>query len=187
MAGRQVSTSPARPVAASAAAQARRGRGGRIARQRTCVACRVSADKRSLHRIVRAPDGTVRYDPTGTAPGRGAYLCGRPDCAQVAVKRRGLQRALKAADAEQAAAAVWELLRALQAAGAQAAVDGDRPAGGTGGDRPAGNAGGAGGDRAAGGAATVGAIGGAMPGPSKGPEGGSGLRASEPQEEVRTG
>ena len=184
MAGPQVSTSPAGPVVARAAAQARRGRGGRIARQRTCVACRASADKRSLHRIVRAPDGTVRYDPTGTAPGRGAYLCGRPDCAQVAVKRRGLQRALKVAGAEQAAAAVWELQRALQAAGAQAAAGGDRPAGGTDGGRAAS---GAGGDRAAGGAGTVGGIGGAMPGPSKGPEGGSGLRASEPQEEVRTG
>ena len=160
---------------------------GKVTRLRTCVACRASADKRSLHRIVRAPDGTVRYDPTGTAPGRGAYLCGRPDCAQVAVKRRGLQRALKVADAEQAAAAVWELQRALQAAGAQAAAGGGRPGGGTGGDRPAGNAGGAGRGRAAGGAGTVGGIGGAMPGPSKGPEGGSGLRASEPQEEVRTG
>ena len=77
--------------------------------RRTCVVCRVSAAKRELHRIVRAPDGTVAYDPTGKAAGRGAYLCGRPDCLDTAVRRRSILRALKVRDAAAAEAAVEAL------------------------------------------------------------------------------
>ena len=36
-------------------------------KQRRCVACGASADKRSLHRIVRSKDGHVAFDPTGRA------------------------------------------------------------------------------------------------------------------------
>ncbi len=72
---------------------------GRPAPRRTCVVCRTTADKRALHRLVRSPDGVVRYDPSGKAPGRGAYLCGDPACTARAVKRRSVQRALKAAGA----------------------------------------------------------------------------------------
>ena len=34
-------------------------------------------------------------DRRGREPGRGAYLCRRLDCVEVALKRRALQRALK--------------------------------------------------------------------------------------------
>lgn len=61
--------------------------------QRTCVACRATIDKRSLVRIVRSPDG-VRVDPTGKAPGRGAYVHDRPECWQAALNGP-LERALK--------------------------------------------------------------------------------------------
>jgi predicted RNA-binding protein YlxR (DUF448 family) len=77
--------------------------------QRTCVVCRTSAAKRTLHRIVRSPAGTVAYDPTGKAAGRGAYLCGQPSCLDMAVRRRSLQRALKVTDAVAAGAAVEAL------------------------------------------------------------------------------
>jgi predicted RNA-binding protein YlxR (DUF448 family) len=80
----------------------RSGRPGstrRAAPLRTCVVCRVSADKRALYRLVRSPDGVIRYDPSGKAPGRGAYLCGNPVCTVQAAKRRSVQRALKAAGA----------------------------------------------------------------------------------------
>jgi predicted RNA-binding protein YlxR (DUF448 family) len=77
--------------------------------RRTCVVCRAAAAKRELHRIVRAPDGTVAYDPTGKAAGRGAYLCGRPDCLDTAVRRRSILRALKVRDAAAAEAAVEAL------------------------------------------------------------------------------
>src|SRR6266496_4104801 len=70
----------------------------RVEPTRTCVVCRSSAAKGALHRIVRSPDGAVRYDPSGTAPGRGAYVCGEPNCLELAGKRRALQRALRTAD-----------------------------------------------------------------------------------------
>jgi predicted RNA-binding protein YlxR (DUF448 family) len=76
------------------------------------VVCRTAAAKRALHRIVRSPSGAVAYDPTGKAPGRGAYLCGQPACLETASRRRHLQRALKVTDA----AAVDHAVAALRAA-----------------------------------------------------------------------
>ena len=64
---------------------------------RTCVACRQEASKGELIRIVRRPDGSVALDPTGHAPGRGAYLHSNPECVAVARKRRNLERSLGAA------------------------------------------------------------------------------------------
>ena len=62
---------------------------------RTCVACRASDEKRWFVRIVRTPDGHVVIDPTGKANGRGAYLCAKPECFEVARQRRRLYSALK--------------------------------------------------------------------------------------------
>ena len=73
------------------------------------MVCRSAAAKRTLHRIVRSPAGTVTYDPTGKAAGRGAYLCGQPSCLDMAVRRRSIQRALKVTDAVAANAAVEAL------------------------------------------------------------------------------
>ena len=77
--------------------------------RRTCVVCRATTAKRTLHRIVRSPDGTVAYDPTGKAAGRGAYLCGQLACLDTAVRRRSIQRALKVTDTVAANAAVEAL------------------------------------------------------------------------------
>ena len=80
--------------------------GGKATPRRTCVVCRSTTAKRTLHRIVRSPDGTVAYDPTGKAAGRGAYLCGQFACLDTAVRRRSIQRALKVTDTVAANAAV---------------------------------------------------------------------------------
>jgi len=61
--------------------------------QRTCVGCRQVLAKRQLMRIVRTADG-VKYDPTGKASGRGAYLHDQRSCWERAIKG-GLARALK--------------------------------------------------------------------------------------------
>jgi predicted RNA-binding protein YlxR (DUF448 family) len=63
---------------------------------RTCVACRQEAGKRSLVRLVRDASGAATIDITGRAPGRGAYLHRDPVCIEIARKKRGLDRALKA-------------------------------------------------------------------------------------------
>jgi uncharacterized protein len=62
---------------------------------RTCVACRASDEKRWFVRIARTPDGHVIVDPSGKANGRGAYLCAKPECFDVARQRRRLDSALK--------------------------------------------------------------------------------------------
>ena len=64
--------------------------------QRTCVACRETANKRGLVRIVRTPEGRVQVDLTGKANGRGAYLHESHECWQAALKKDRLAHALKA-------------------------------------------------------------------------------------------
>lgn len=61
---------------------------------RTCVACRQEAGKDALIRLVRGPDGSAATDPTGHAPGRGAYLHRNQECIEIARKRRQLERSL---------------------------------------------------------------------------------------------
>ena len=62
---------------------------------RSCIACRTARPKRDLLRVVRAPDGTVAIDPTGRAPGRGAYLCRDASCWDAAARKRALEHALR--------------------------------------------------------------------------------------------
>ncbi len=62
---------------------------------RTCVSCRESSDKKALVRVVRTPEGTVKVDPSGKLPGRGAYLCGAKKCLELALKANKLGRALR--------------------------------------------------------------------------------------------
>jgi uncharacterized protein len=47
--------------------------------QRTCIGCRTVLAKKTLIRIVRTEEG-VMVDPTGRAPGRGAYIHGSHSC-----------------------------------------------------------------------------------------------------------
>lgn len=63
-------------------------------RQRSCIACGRQAGKTALLRIVRNPQGSVSFDETGRAPGRGAYVCSEV-CFATACKTRKLERALK--------------------------------------------------------------------------------------------
>ena len=65
--------------------------------QRQCVGCREMKDKKSLLRVVRAPDGTVSLDFVGKKPGRGAYVCHDVACLKKARKSRALERAFEVA------------------------------------------------------------------------------------------
>jgi predicted RNA-binding protein YlxR (DUF448 family) len=89
----------------------------RVEPQRTCVVCRRSAAKGTLHRVVRSPEGAVRYDPTGKAAGRGAYVCGRPGCLELAGKRRALQRALRGTDPAEAQRALEAVRMTVESGG----------------------------------------------------------------------
>jgi hypothetical protein len=65
--------------------------------QRTCVVCRKTDHKRTLTRLVRAPEGGVYVDPTGKRNGRGAYMCNEVDCWQAALGLSDPEKAFQAA------------------------------------------------------------------------------------------
>lgn len=45
-------------------------------------------------RIVKSPEGVLKYDTTGKAQGRGAYICPEIECLDKAKKTKALERAL---------------------------------------------------------------------------------------------
>ncbi|MCK9221569.1 MAG: YlxR family protein [Limnochordia bacterium] len=81
--------------------------------QRTCIACRMTKDKRSLVRIVRTPEGEVLMDLTGKRSGRGAYICPTEECLELVISRKGIERALGCSlDPEELARLRHTILRA---------------------------------------------------------------------------
>ena len=60
---------------------------------RTCIACRKEFEKQELTRVVRTPEGKFVVDFSGKADGRGAYVCGAPECIKKLKKNRLLNRA----------------------------------------------------------------------------------------------
>jgi uncharacterized protein len=62
--------------------------------QRTCIGCRKVLSKRELLRIVRGTDGTIFFDPSGKANGRGTYVCPKLECLKSAFASKRLSRAL---------------------------------------------------------------------------------------------
>ena len=64
--------------------------------QRTCIACRQTAGKRGLIRIVRTDQG-VMVDPTGKKAGRGAYLHPNRQCIEAVLQSNRLNQALRTA------------------------------------------------------------------------------------------
>ncbi|MCS7066583.1 MAG: YlxR family protein [Fimbriimonadales bacterium] len=68
---------------------------------RRCASCRRTAPKSELMRFTRQKEPEtggwrVMLDPSQQQPGRGAYLCPRRECVQHALKKRTLERALRA-------------------------------------------------------------------------------------------
>ncbi|MBI4562397.1 MAG: YlxR family protein [Candidatus Rokubacteria bacterium] len=62
---------------------------------RTCIGCRGRRPKSQLVRLVREPDGLVGLDRSGTAPGRGAYVCPGRGCVATALKQGRLAHAFR--------------------------------------------------------------------------------------------
>lgn len=71
--------------------------------ERTCIGCGRKARKDELLRIVltgdEAADDFVRLvpDSIGRMKGRGAYLCRKRECLELAVKRKAFNRAFRQA------------------------------------------------------------------------------------------
>ncbi len=79
---------------------------------RQCLGCRERFPKRELIRVVRSPEGTLSLDFKGKAPGRGAYLCGKPECLKKARKSKAIERALETAVPDEVYAALEEQMEA---------------------------------------------------------------------------
>lgn len=62
---------------------------------RTCVGCRERAAKADLLRLVVGAGGSVRVDPSGSEPGRGAYVHRRRPCVEAALSLGALARGLR--------------------------------------------------------------------------------------------
>lgn len=63
---------------------------------RRCVACRQAIPKSQLTRFVKTAEHGIQLDRAARQPGRGAYLCSKPECVFKALKKHLLERALKA-------------------------------------------------------------------------------------------
>ena len=62
---------------------------------RTCIGCRKKATKWELVRIVRNDTGRVSVDESRKNPGRGAYVCLNPQCIELALTSKKLNKVLK--------------------------------------------------------------------------------------------
>jgi predicted RNA-binding protein YlxR (DUF448 family) len=65
---------------------------------RTCLGCRVRANRSELLRVV-AVNGEVVPDQSATLPGRGAWVHPTRECVDNAVRRKAFGRALRVATA----------------------------------------------------------------------------------------
>ena len=62
---------------------------------RTCVGCRGRAPKADLLRLNVGAAGSIGLDPSGSGPGRGAYVHRRRSCVEAALSRGALARGLR--------------------------------------------------------------------------------------------
>ena len=63
--------------------------------QRTCIACRQLKEKKDLIRLVSTENGIAEIDVFGKKPGRGAYLCPKKTCWELALRKNRLDYALR--------------------------------------------------------------------------------------------
>ncbi len=62
---------------------------------RTCITCGTKRVKKDLLRLILDKDGWVVPDVTGTAPGRGVYVCKSEECWSGLKNRKVLAKAFK--------------------------------------------------------------------------------------------
>mgnify|MGYP001597032410 CR=1 FL=1 len=62
---------------------------------RTCIGCRGKFPKKDLLRFVCNAAGSLRADPTGKLPGRGAYVCLSQACINAAFRSQKVTTLLR--------------------------------------------------------------------------------------------
>jgi predicted RNA-binding protein YlxR (DUF448 family) len=82
--------------------------------QRTCVACRQVKEKEDLIRLVSTGNGVAEIDVLGKKPGRGAYLCPRRTCWELALRKNRLDYALRTRLRDDNRQTLREYIRSLE-------------------------------------------------------------------------
>lgn len=62
---------------------------------RTCIVCKIKANKYIMHKVVKDCFDRVNVDINFKLDGRGAYVCNNPNCLEVCKKKHLLNKALK--------------------------------------------------------------------------------------------
>lgn len=62
---------------------------------RKCLATNTMHPKEDLLRVCKAKDGSISYDPTDKAPGRGAYILKDKEAINLAFKKKVLDKAFE--------------------------------------------------------------------------------------------
>ena len=60
---------------------------------RMCIACREMKPKAEMTRVVKNAEDEIALDPTGKAPGRGAYVCSNEECLKKLLGKKLLHKA----------------------------------------------------------------------------------------------
>jgi hypothetical protein len=82
--------------------------------QRMCIACRQVKEKKNLVRLVSTERGIAEVDVLGKKPGRGAYLCPKKSCWQLALKKNRLDYALRTKLRDDSKQALRDYIRNLE-------------------------------------------------------------------------
>lgn len=81
---------------------------------RKCTGCGLIFEKDKLLRIVRTGEGTLSVDKSGSARGRGAYICRNSDCIEKAFKKNGLERSYKIGISPELKERIFEEIREFE-------------------------------------------------------------------------
>ena len=75
---------------------------------RTCIGCGTQKSKTELIRIVKTQSGEIKLDKTGKLPGRGAYICDKSECLNLAIRSKKLEKTFETTKIEES---VYESLK----------------------------------------------------------------------------
>jgi predicted RNA-binding protein YlxR (DUF448 family) len=82
--------------------------------QRTCIACRRVGEKKDFIRLVSTENGTAEIDVLAEKSGRGAYLCPKRTCWELALRKNRLDYALRTRLRDDSRQTLHEYIRNLE-------------------------------------------------------------------------
>ena len=71
--------------------------------KRKCQACQKLIDRNELIKITKLQNGTLRINPSAKELGRSTYVCKKPECIKIFIKKKRLKTTLKSTNMEEIA------------------------------------------------------------------------------------